>query len=126
MAMAEPSYIGALQHQEHREWLNQLDFFQDEIKIFQQELMQVLHRHPNYLSILEHVDEYRDILMKKLQHIDDFRRQIILQEKNLSRELEPATEGLWDHSSLRTEIREFIQEYLEFKETFRRFVAHND
>lgn len=124
--MTELSLIGSMQHKEHREWLSQLDFYQDQIKIFQTELAQVLHRHPKYLSILEHVNEYRSILMKKLEHIDEYRHQIILHEKRISQKLEPDTEGLWDHSEMRSEIQQFMRDFEELKNNFRRFVAHNN
>lgn len=124
--MTESTFIGSMQHKEHREWLSQLDFYQDQIKIFQMELAQVLHRHPKYLSILEHVNEYRNIFIKKLEHIDEFRHQIILHEKRISQKLAPDTEGLWDHSETRTEIHQFMNEFEELKQNFRRFVAHNN
>jgi hypothetical protein len=124
--MTDSTFIGTLQHKEHRQWLSKLDFYQDQIKIFQYELMQVLHRHPNYLSIIEHVDEYRDIFLKKLHRIDEFRHQIILHERRLSQKLSPDTEGLWDHSTMRTQIEEFINEFEDMKKSFRRFVAHNN
>lgn len=124
--MAESTFIGTLQHKEHRQWLSKLDFYQDQIKIFQNELVQVLHRHPNYLSIIEHVDEYRGIFIKKLERIDEFRHQIILHEKRLSETLSPDTEDLWDHSTMRIQVEEFIQEFEDLKQNFRRFAAHND
>ncbi len=124
--MTKNDYIGTYQHQEHRDWLSKLDFYQDEIKIFQRELMQVLHRHPNYLSIIEHVDEYRRILLKKLEKIDEFRREIILHEKRLSRTLDPTAEGLWDHGEVRNEIAVFFKEFEAMKTNFRRFVAFNN
>lgn len=124
--MTKNDYIGTYQHQEHRDWLSKLDFYQDEIQIFQRELMQVLHRHPNYLSILEHVDEYRRILLKKLEKIDAFRREIVLHEKRLSQTLDPTAEGLWDHSEVRSDIDLFFKEFEAMKSNFRRFVAHNN
>lgn len=124
--MTKSDFIGTYQHQEHRDWLSQLDFYQDEIQIFQRELMQVLHRHPNYLSIIEHVDEYRRILLKKLEKIDEFRREIVLHEKRLSQTLDPTAEGLWDHSEVRNEIALFFKEFEAMKSNFRRFVAFNN
>jgi len=124
--MTTEDFIGSFQHQEHREWLGKLDFYQDEVQIFQRELMRVLHQHPNYLSIIEHVDEYRDILLKKLEKIDTFRREIILHEKQLSHSLKPPSEGLWDHREVRKEIGIFFEEFEAMKTNFRRFVAYND
>lgn len=109
------------EHEEHRDWLRTLDFFQDEIKIFQNELAEVLRRHPNLLSVVEHVDEYRRILLKKLEHIDNLRCGIQAQERVLA--------GLSVHGSLPTHQRikadyeDFTEQFDRFKQGFRRFVA---
>ena len=60
-------------HKEHKEWLSKLNFYQDEIKFFQNELLSVLHEHIDRMSIIELVDEYRDIFIKKLRQIDELR-----------------------------------------------------
>lgn len=73
----------AFVHQEHKEWLQQLNFYQDEIKFFQNELAMVLHKHLDRFEFIENVDEYKNIFLKKLQHIDELRHKIILHEKAL-------------------------------------------
>ncbi|MEO1260638.1 MAG: hypothetical protein AAFZ15_17710 [Bacteroidota bacterium] len=113
-------------HREHKEWLSQLNFYQDEIKFFQNELLAVLHAHNDHLSIVELVDEYRDLLMKKLRIIDELRMHIILHEKSLVKmEVANSTE-LWAHAEVRERINEFVSEFEIFKQNFRRFAAHND
>ncbi len=113
-------------HKEHNEWLSQLNFYQDEIKFFQNELLTVLHGHNDHLSIVELVDEYRDILMKKLRQIDELRMHIILHEKSLVKMEEPKTDELWEHSEVRDKLNEFIQEFELMKGNFKRFAAHHD
>ena len=116
----------AFHHKEHREWLSQLNFYQDEIKFFQNELLVVLHEHNDHLSIVELVDEYRDILMKKLRQIDELRMHIILHEKSLVKMEVANSKELWHHSEVRDKINEFVNEFEMFKKNFRRFAAHND
>lgn len=113
-------------HKEHKEWLSRLNFYQDEIKIFQNELLAVLHKHLNRLSIIEHVDEYRKILIKKLEALDELRRQIIFQERQLGSDLKLSSEELWDHRDLRHRMNEFISDFETMKENLRRFAAYND
>ena len=69
-----------LKHREHREWLSTLDFYQDEIKIFQKELFIVLTQHPDLPSIIEHVEEYRALFLRKLKTIDEIRYRIARHE----------------------------------------------
>ena len=117
--------LGEMHHKDHREWLSQLNFYQDEIKILQNELMLTLHKHPESLSILEHVDEYRSIFMRKLQRIDRLRHQIILHEKLLSIDLNPKPDNIWDHHEIRLEMEGFVRDFELLKHNFRGFVAHN-
>lgn len=118
--------IKVLEHQEHREWLSKLDFYQDQVLIFQKELTEVVRKHPQLLSIIEHVDEYRKILIKKLDHIDDFRHEILRHEKLLSGM--ETQDGILpaDHEKVRTHLLNFIESFEQFKVNFRRFAAHND
>lgn len=113
-------------HQEHLEWLSKLNFYQDEIKFFQNELLSVLHEHIDRLSIVELVDEYRDIFMKKLTQIDEMRMQIILHERLLGKMEEPKAEELWHHSEVRDKYLEFVDDFERMKMNFKRFAAHND
>ncbi len=118
--------LGELQHQEHRDWLSKLNFYQDEIKIFQHELMRILMKHPKSLSIIEHVEEYQKIFLAKLEHIDKLRLKIILHEKELGESLTPSTENVWDHSEERLQINEFVNDFEAMKQNFRRFASRND
>ncbi len=113
-------------HQEHRDWLSKLDFYQDQVLIFQKELTEVSRQHPQLLSIIEHVDEYRAILLKKLEHIDGFRHDIIRHEKMLMEGNQQAWPVKREHEEVRAELNKFIEDFNEFKNTFRRFAAHND
>ena len=110
-------------HQEHREWLSQLDFYQDEIKIFQHDLMDVVQKHPNYFHMVEHVDEYRSILLRKIQHIDDLRHRIMLHVRHLALEHQEIQDT---HEVLKSEMENFVQDFEEMKGNFRRFVSRNN
>jgi hypothetical protein len=118
--------IKVVEHQEHRDWLSQLDFYQDQVLIFQKELTEVVCKHPHLLSIIEHVDEYRKILITKLDHIDDFRYEILLHEKQLSGSESEQLNLRFNHEEVRSRLQEFIQAFEQFKKNFRRFAAYND
>lgn len=112
-----------MQHQEHRDWLSQLDFYQDQIKIFQNELCGVIQEHPDYLQKIEHVDEYRAILLRKLQRIDDLRHDIMRHERQLAAEHNPGAEV---HEEVRSAVENFVQDFEAMKMNFRRFVSRNN
>ena len=115
--------IPEFQHKEHKEWLGKIDFYQDQIKIFQKELSMVIHQHPDLFSVIEHVDEYRNILLKKLGKLDDLRRQIILHEKKVAEDINTDAIGLWDHLEVRKQINAFEKQYEKQRKRFRKFVA---
>jgi hypothetical protein len=122
----DPLLASKIQHKEHREWLEKLNFYQDEIRIFQNELLLVLHKHADNLSLLEHVNEYREIFQRKLDLLDRFRHRIVRHEAQLVPRVGSGENDFVGHNELRQELAEFEQQFDELKQNFRRFVAHND
>ena len=110
-------------HKEHREWISSLDFYQDEIGIFQKELEKVLFEFPDLYSIIEHVDEYQNILSKKLSQISGFRIQIILHERHLTDRESINELDLWGHAKIRGEFEKFVTDFEKLKVNFRGFVS---
>lgn len=106
--------------------MSKLDFYQDELKIFQNELAKVIRRFPGRLSILEHVDEYRKILLKKLEHIDEFRREISLQEALLHDFQDTSPKVYTQHKLLEYDLNHFFHQMEAMKQGFRRFVSRNN
>jgi len=123
--MILPFTIPEFQHQDHKEWLSKIDFYQDEIKIFQKELATVLHHHFDLYSIIEHVDEYRAILLKKLQKLDEMRRQIVLHEKAIAQNIDKNKVVIWDHLEVKKAITDFEKSFTQLKDNFRHFVSHH-
>ncbi len=110
-------------HKEHQEWLSQLDFYSDEIKVFQKELSMIMDRHPNQFSITEHSDEYNEIFRKKLDDINKLKLQLKLHEHELIKEEEPLHDEIWDHETTRSHVLAFVTKFEKLKKNFRRFVS---
>lgn len=109
-------------HQYQRDWAGMLDFYEEEIRIFERLLDEVAHEHPDRLSILEHVEEYEAILQRKKQHIMELRSKI-----NTLTHPSPANEpAATDWMDLDHLIRHFSADIEALKKNFRRFTAHND
>ncbi|MBK8112414.1 MAG: hypothetical protein IPN73_12660 [Saprospiraceae bacterium] len=110
-------------HQKRTEWSNKLDFYQDELLILQKELYKTVDAHPDLPSIIEHFNEYRSIIKKKLDKIDELRFSLLLAEKQLNREMldQPG-------ASLGAQYDDFLQFEINieaFKNQIRRFIAKN-
>lgn len=125
--MTDTMFPAEIRHRKHLEWLRHLDYMQDQVNIFQHELMRVVHTHPDYMSIAEHVDEYRGILLKKLQHIDEFRVGIAVQERVLGG-ARPDTLFLESSAfgNMVVELEAFFAAFDELKSNLRRFVSRHD
>ena len=114
----------AFVHNEHKDWLSRLNFYQDEITFFQNELLIILHKHANRFSFVETVDEYKKIFRKKLEHIDDLRHQIVEHERRLVQNLGKEDDYLESHQKVREQFIQFVSEFEMLKKNFKRFAAH--
>ena len=116
--------LAFIQHRDHRDWMSQLKFYQDEIGVFQNELGEILFNHVDLFSVLEHFEEYKSIFHRKLERISEIRKQIILHERLLARGKQDYIEGLWDHEETRDQFDKFVSDFEELKKNFRGFVSH--
>ncbi|MFT4759607.1 MAG: hypothetical protein ACI9XO_004928 [Paraglaciecola sp.] len=113
-------------HQEHKDWMSKLNFYQDEIKFFQNELVLVLTKNSDNFSTIEHVAEYRDIFLKKLTLIDNLRYEIMGHERHLADNIPTKMDFLSVHPLIRKSFNEFEVAHATLKDNFRGFAAHND
>jgi len=120
----EPGTIPQIQHQDHQEWLKEVDFYLEQIGIFQVELELVASQSLEYLSNLEHVEEYRSILLKKTGTLNEIKEQITLHEKVIAEQISVNKTTIWDHLEVKKRLTDFVNEFDEFKKSFRKFVAH--
>ncbi|NNE26177.1 MAG: hypothetical protein HKN09_04990 [Saprospiraceae bacterium] len=111
-------------HNEHRDWMSKINFYQDEIKIFQSTLSKVIQAHPDIFSIIDLVHEYRRILLRKLEKLDNMRYQIALHEHQLAKAKDDAeNDQLWDHQEVRDRMINFESEFESFKSALRHFAS---
>ena len=113
-------------HQEHRDWLSTLDFYQDEIKFFQNELAMILHANMGSMSILEHADEYKMIFRKKLETLDELRHAIVNHDISLAKNATEEAEIDKTHDQVRKNYETFKENFDLMKQNFKRFAAKND
>ena len=96
---------------------------QDELLILQKKLYKTVDAHPDLPSIIEHFNEYRAIIKKKLDKIDELRFTLLLAEKQLNREM-----GDQPMNALGAQPNDFFQfesNIEAFKNQIRRFIAKN-
>lgn len=111
-------------HQEHRQWLTELNFYHDEVKYYQNQLAQLSARDTDdqhhqrvvtfkrrFFDILEQIDELRYAIYKH-------ERELAQREQLAERTQVHVNE---DHHTRHDEIAEFRKTYEQLKSDFNHF-----
>ena len=112
-------------HKEHNTWKQQLYFYQNEIRFFEDELSNVVAENEDSFSMLEHVEEYKAIFNKKKIHLADLQKAITKHEKTLFESAIEAKEQT-HHLAIGLVMEDFVSRFEKLKQNFRRFASHND
>jgi len=127
MRMTDPGIHIDIYHREHVEWLAGLDFAEDQIQIFEKELSRVLLQNPDRMPVIEHVEEYRSILDKKMHRVAELREQTGEWERRLGQDTSGAGGGDWAARDMHKQaVEQFFADFETLKNTLRRFVSRND
>lgn len=123
---AKHIYLSDL-HFEHKLWLNELDFFKDEIEIFDDRLTQLEARNTSQ-DFLAPFEALQNRTIRQREVVDELRHEIKVKESNLANYAEEhpiAVDHVYftDHSDLRERMVRFKELYSEFKEEVNRFSA---
>jgi hypothetical protein len=114
-----------LHHREHTNWLSQLEFYEEEIMFFIQELEMVEQKNSNSFSKLEYAQEYKSIFEKKLEHITELRKAFADHERKLSADVCENEDEAY-HRMMNVKFQQFVQSFEELKVNFKRFASRND
>ncbi len=109
------------QHQSYQKWSKELDFYREELGVFQKELNLLVEKHLDLFSIIEHVDEYQLIFYKKEKQIQLLAAQIKINDTIKVRK----SRDDWDFNRIEKEQTKFVKKMESLKKKFRRFVAIN-
>lgn len=74
------------QHLEHREWLNRLEFYRDEIKIMQNRIGEVASKNTAQ-EVLAQVEHFQNQLLIQSSHIEKLSHDIRKHESELAAEI---------------------------------------
>lgn len=118
------SSLNAL-HKDHVHWMGQLDFYQDEIKIFQQRLFTAILEADHSVSTEEHVEEYRELFFLNLKRIDDIRHLILQHELMIKREGRESFDRNHDHDHLREQMEHLEAAFMDLRARFKAFASHH-
>lgn len=111
-------------HKDHKNWISKIEFYLDEIEIFKMELQVVLYKNPNNFSVMEHVDEYINILIKKRKGLNQMLDEIKFHEREFVDGLEVEEIRSLEHMKIKEKCQAFEESFKELKTLFKNFVTH--
>lgn len=112
-------------HSDHKRWMSEVEFYEDEIKFFLRELNVVLLKNEGSFSMLENVQEYQGILKKKMLKLEKIREEIEFQKRIFDVD-EIMPENIEYHLILQEKFTEVVANFEKIKKNLKRFASHND
>ncbi len=111
-------------HYEHRIWMNELDFYADEIKIFEHQLEELAGS--NIKELLPGVEQFQNNFIRQKEVLDQLRHDIKVHEQALAHDAGAANEVIadrhHDHEASREQIVTFKKIFAELKEDYLQFL----
>ncbi len=114
-------------HFDHVNWLNELNFYVNELEIFQKRLDE-LASHNTGEEVRKGISHHQNQLIIQKEQIDILSHELRVHEQSLgtyAKEHPVAIDHklFGDHTGLRERMERFTQIYQEFRSEFRRFVG---
>lgn len=119
-------YIGDL-HFEHQLWSNQLRFFQDELRVFEDRLAEVIERN-SATEIRAEGEHFQNQFIREKEVIDELLHDMKIQEQelaNYAKDHPVAIDHKYfeDHFNLEDRMAMFNKIYSELKQEFMRYLS---
>lgn len=113
-------------HFDHKLWVNELNFFESQLAIFEERLEEVI-RHLTELKARAEAEAFQNKIIRQREVIDGLKHKFRLREKDLDtygREMElDADHPLFvDHEKEHEEMETFIKLYSEMREGYMSFL----
>jgi hypothetical protein len=115
------------QHSENNEWMNNVAFYRDEIKIMESRLGEVVSRN-NSKEVLKQVEHFQNQFFIQRERLSELKHEINLSNDVLNKAIEQNPIALEhrkvnDHSMAREEMQSFEKLYASLKSEFNAFLS---
>ncbi len=114
-------------HHEHQEWINKLEFYKDELKIFQNRLDEIATKNTGK-SVMQEVEHFQNQFLIHKNKIQNLKHEINREERQLlihsAADPEKATQGSIDFNrEEREQIRTFEKIFVDLRHEFNSFLV---
>lgn len=126
VAIENKVYIGDL-HFELNLWLNEFQFYKDEVLIFNSRLEEIVTKNTD-IEVLKEVEHFQNQYIRQSEVIDVLRHEIKQHENVLETESKDHPVAIdhryfEDHTELREQVDQFKKIYTELKREFMSFLS---
>jgi hypothetical protein len=114
-------------HNEHREWLNKLDFYKDDLPVLRKRLEEVAAKNTSH-DVMKMVEHFQSQFIIQRNELDEFRHAIKEHENKVEaainhNETAINRQRLSDHPEMRERMERYEELFQEFRMDLLRFVA---
>lgn len=114
-------------HNEHREWLNKLDFYKDDLPVLRKRLEEVAAKN-TAIDVMKMVEHFQNQFIIQRNELDEFRHAIKEHENHLQaainqNETAINRQSLSDHPEMRERMDRYEKLFQEFRMDLLRFVS---
>ena len=115
------------QHEENKEWLNNILFYKDELKVMQNRLQEIASKN-TAKELLKEVEHFQNQLIVQRENCDVIQHEINISNDIINNEIKKNTtaiehRSISDHSSVRDNIGSFEKNFKELKKEFNLFLS---
>lgn len=125
--VSENAYLSDL-HFEHKVWMNEMNFFEDEIQTFENRLEELARQHLPKREVMVELERFQNQFIRQKDVINELKHDIRMHEQFLveAAESNPSEVGkpnFPDHTLLRERMETFRKIYMELKGDFFQYAA---
>ena len=111
-------------HFEHRLWVNELNFFADELKIYEHQLEELVKK-ANKKEAMQELEQFQNQFIRQKEVLDALQHDIHIHEQKLSEAVQEQQKLPLDpeyHNFLKEQMESFRSIYAELKKRFYLFL----
>jgi len=125
--ISENAYLSDL-HFEHKVWMNELNFFEDEIQTFEHRLEELAKQNLTNREVMVELEHFQNQFIRQKDVINDLKHDIRMHEQYLNKIVKANPDEVdqpkfKDHALLRERMEIFRKIYLELKSEFFSYAA---
>ncbi len=112
------------QHFEHKVWMNELNFYADEVRIYEHQLEELVGK--NIKEMLPGLEKFQNNFIRQKEVLDELRHEIRIHEHELVLAVNAVgkaieNNGRHDHEAFEEKVEIFKKIYVELKGEFLNF-----